>query len=64
MDMNPRVPDESDRRPDELSTAPCTSGSELLHRRAADHSRGLCIGAGTDFVMSHDAELLKRLEDA
>lgn len=62
--MNPRVPDDSDRRLDELSTDPSTSESELFRRREADHSRGLLIGAGMDFVMSHDAELLKRLEDA
>ncbi|HAP88373.1 MAG TPA: hypothetical protein DCR15_00670 [Arthrobacter bacterium] len=36
-------------------------GAELLLQR---HCRSRDIGAGLDFVMSHDAELLTRLEDA
>jgi hypothetical protein len=39
----------------------CTSKSALLLQR---HCRSRDIGAGLDFVMSHDAELLTRLEDA
>lgn len=36
-------------------------GAELVLQR---HQRRRDIGAGLDFLMSHDAELLKRLEDA
>jgi hypothetical protein len=42
-----------------LKSALLLQGAELvLHRRSRE------IGEGMDFVMSHDAELLTRLEDA
>ena len=68
MDVNLRVSEEADRRPGEPTAKAHTSklarlgqvaGSVVLHYRHRQE-----IGAGLDFVMSHDAELLERLEDA
>ena len=66
--MDLRVPEDLDRRLDELAAAEHTSKSALLLQGAElvlqRHRRGRDISAGLDFVMSHDAELLTRLEDA
>ncbi|MFC8303241.1 ribbon-helix-helix protein, CopG family [Specibacter sp. NPDC057265] len=66
--MNLRLPEELDRQLEELAVAEHTSksalllqGAELLLQR---RGRSRDITAGLEFVMSHDAELLKRLEDA
>lgn len=68
MAMNLRVPEELNRRLDLLAAEEQTSkpalllqGAELVLQR---HRRRRDIGEGLDFVMSHDAELLTRLEDA
>lgn len=68
MAMNLRLPADLDRRLDELAAEEHTSksalllqGAELLLQRRA---RGREIREGMDFVLGHDAELLKRLEDA
>lgn len=67
MAMNLRLPEDLDRRLDELAAQEHTSksallqGAELVLQR---HRRTREIGEGLDFVMSHDAELLTRLEDA
>ncbi|XAS69685.1 ribbon-helix-helix protein, CopG family [Micrococcaceae bacterium Sec5.7] len=66
--MNLRVPEELDRQLEQLAAEEHTSKSALLLQGAElvlqRHRRGRDISAGLDFVMSHDAELLKRLEDA
>jgi predicted transcriptional regulator len=66
--MNLRVPEDLDRRLDELAAAEHTSkrwlllqGAELVLQR---HRRGRGNSAGLDFVVSHDSGLLTRLEDA
>ncbi|MET4590675.1 hypothetical protein [Arthrobacter sp. 754] len=68
MDMNLRVSDDGERRPDEPTANANTSKSVLLGQVAGSefqrHGRRQEISAGLDFVMNHDAELLKRLEDA
>ena len=68
MAMNLRVPEELDRRLDQLAAEEHTSKSALLLQGAElvlqRHRRSRDIGEGLDFVMSHDAELLTRLEDA
>lgn len=68
MAMNLRVPEDLDRRLDELAAEEHTSksalllqGAELVLRR---HGRRQELSEGLDFVMSHDAELLTRLADA
>jgi predicted transcriptional regulator len=68
MAMNLRLPADLDRRLDELAAKEHTSksalllqGAELLLQRRA---RNRDIHEGMDFVREHDAELLKRLEDA
>ena len=66
--MNLRVPEELDWRLEQLAAEEHTSKSALLLQGAElvlqRHRRSREIGAGLDFVMSHDAELLTRLEDA
>ncbi len=66
--MNLRVPEDLDRRLDELAAEVHTSKSALLLQGAElvlqRHDRGRDIDAGLDFVATHDAELLTRLEDA
>ena len=68
MAMNLRVPEDLDRRLDQLAAEEHTSKSALLLQGAElvlqRHRRTRDIGEGLDFVMSHDAELLTRLEDA
>ncbi|MHC6592823.1 hypothetical protein ACYSM9_09460 [Arthrobacter sp. C152] len=66
--MNRRVPDDLDRRLEKSAaqehaskSAPLSQGAGLVLQR---HARRREISEGLDFVMSHDAELLKRLEDA
>lgn len=68
MAMNLRVPEDLDRRLEKLAAEEHTSksalllqGGELVLQR---HARRREISEGLDFVMSHDAELLTRLEDA
>lgn len=66
--MNLRVPEELDRRLEKLALEQHTSKSALLLQGAElvlqRHGRSRDIEEGLEFVMSHDAELLKRLEDA
>jgi predicted transcriptional regulator len=68
MAMNLRVPVDLDRRLEQLAAEEHTSKSALLLQGAElvlqRHRRSREIGEGLDFVMSHDAELLTRLEDA
>lgn len=68
MAMNLRVPEDLDRRLEKLAAEEHTSKSALLLQGAElvlqRHARRREISEGLDFVMSHDAELLKRLEDA
>lgn len=66
--MNLRVSEDGERRPGEPTDKAHTSKSVLLGQVAASevqrHRSRQQISAGLDFVMRHDAELLKRLEDA
>lgn len=68
MAMNLRVPEDLNRRLEKLAAEEHTSKSALLLQGAElvlqRHARRREISEGLDFVMSHDAELLKRLEDA
>jgi hypothetical protein len=68
MDMNLRVSEDGDRRPSEPTAKAHTSKSVLLGQVAGSdvqrHRHRQEISAGLDFVMSHDAGLLMRLEDA
>ncbi|BAS08726.1 hypothetical protein AHiyo4_21480 [Arthrobacter sp. Hiyo4] len=68
MDKNLRVSEDGDRRPGEPTAKAHTSKSALLGQVASSdvqrHRHRQEIGAGLDFVMSRDAELLKRLEYA
>ena len=68
MAMNLRVPEDLDRRLEKLAAEEHTSKSALLLQGAElvlqRQARRREISAGLDFVTSHDADLLKRLEDA
>lgn len=68
MAMNLRVPEELDRRLDQLAADQHTPKSALLLQGAElvlqRHGRQQDVDAGLDFVLNHDAELLQRLEDA
>ena len=68
MAMNLRVPEDLDRRLEKLAVEEHASKSALLLQGAElvlqRHARRREISEGLDFVMSHDADLLKRLEDA
>jgi predicted transcriptional regulator len=68
MAITIRIPDELDARLDVIAKAQHTSKSALLLQGASwvveRHSRRADFDAGLDFVLSHDAELLARLEDA
>lgn len=68
MAITIRIPDELDASLDAVAKAQHTSKSALLLQGATwvveRHSRREEIDAGLDFVLSHDAELLERLEDA
>ncbi|WP_188677902.1 ribbon-helix-helix protein, CopG family [Subtercola lobariae] len=66
--MTVRLPQELDRQLDELAArehmskhALLLQGAELVVRA---RSRREDINRGMDFVLQHDAELLRRLEDA
>lgn len=63
MAMNLRVPEDLDRRLEQLAAEEHTSKSALL-LQGAELVLQRHIAAGLDFVMSHDAELLTRLEEA
>ena len=68
MAITIRIPDELDARLDIVAKAQHTSKSALLLQGATwvveRHSRRAEIDAGLDFVLSHDTDLLTRLEDA
>lgn len=68
MAMNLRVPQDLDRRLEQLAAEEHTSKSALLLQGAElvlqRHQRRREINEGLDFVLSHDSQLLTRLEDA
>ncbi|MGV3712764.1 ribbon-helix-helix protein, CopG family [Pseudolysinimonas sp.] len=68
MAITVRIPAELDARLDEIAKRQHTSKSALLLQGASwvveRHARNAELDAGLDFVLSHDAELLARLEDA
>ncbi|NJC21579.1 putative transcriptional regulator [Arthrobacter pigmenti] len=68
MAMNVRIPEELDRQLDEIASENHTSKSALLLQGAQliveRHARRNMVNAALQFVSTHDAELLKRLEDA
>lgn len=68
MAFNLRLPEELDRKLEAIAAqehiskhALLLQGAELIVNR---RSRREDIDAAIDFVLDHDAELLKRLEDA
>ena len=68
MAVTVRIPEELDARLEEVAREQHTSkhalllrGAQLVVDRAA---RRVELDAGLDFVLSHDAELLRRLADA
>ncbi|WP_174843063.1 ribbon-helix-helix protein, CopG family [Cryobacterium sp. TMS1-20-1] len=68
MAINVRIPEELDRQLEELAAAQHVSKHALLLQGATlivdRYSRRDEIESGLQFVLSHDAELLQRLEDA
>ncbi len=68
MAINVRIPEELDHKLEELAAAQHVSKHALLLQGASlvveRYSRRGEIESGLAFVLSHDAELLKRLEDA
>ncbi|MHA7288674.1 hypothetical protein ACX80V_03350 [Arthrobacter sp. MDT3-24] len=68
MDMNLRVSEAGDGRPGEPTAKAQTAKSVLLGQVAGSDAQRYRhrqeISAGLDFIMRHDAGLLKRLEDA
>ncbi|GAA1347048.1 ribbon-helix-helix domain-containing protein [Arthrobacter roseus] len=68
MAINVRLPLDLDRQLDKVAAAEHTSKHSLLLQGARLiielHGRRQEISEGLNFVLSHDAELLTRLEDA
>ncbi|MEO5535313.1 MAG: ribbon-helix-helix protein, CopG family [Pseudolysinimonas sp.] len=68
MAITIRIPESLDARLDEVAAQQHTSKSALLLQGASwvveRHDRRGDIAEGLDFVLTHDAELLTRLEDA
>jgi predicted transcriptional regulator len=68
MAMTVRIPEELDRRLDELAVREHVSKHSLLLQGAElvirTRERREEIDRGIDFVLDHDAELLTRLADA
>ncbi len=68
MAINVRLPEDLDRQLEEVASAEHTSKNSLLLQGArlivGRHARRQEISEGLDFVLSHDAELLTRLEDS
>ena len=66
--MTVRLPEELDSALEAIARARHTSKHALLVEAAGDavarYSRREEIKSGLDFVLNHDADLLKRLEDA
>jgi predicted transcriptional regulator len=68
MAINIRLPEDLDQQLEQVAAEQHISKSALLLQGARlaveRHARRQEISAGMDFVVDHDAELLKRLEDA
>ena len=68
MAINVRIPEDLDAQLQKVADAENVSKHALLLRGARlvveRSSRRAEIDAGLDFVLSHDEELLRRLEDA
>jgi predicted transcriptional regulator len=68
MALTVRIPEELDASLDAIAAKRHISKHALLLQGASliveRHARRADVDAGLDFVLSHDAELLKRLEDA
>ncbi|WP_241979505.1 ribbon-helix-helix protein, CopG family [Cryobacterium suzukii] len=68
MAINVRIPAELDRQLEKLAAAQHVSKHALLLQGATlvvdRYSRRDEIESGLQFVLTHDAELLQRLEDA
>lgn len=68
MAITVRIPDELDTQLEEVARQQHTSKSALLLQGATwiveRHARRAEVDAGLDFALTHDAELLTRLEDA
>ena len=68
MALTVRIPEKLDRQLEELAAAQHVSKHALILQGASlvveRYSRREEIESGLQFVLSHDAELLQRLEDA
>lgn len=68
MAMTVRLPEGLDRALDEIAAAEHVSKHALVlqgvEQLIARRTRRSIVDDGVDFVLSHDAELLQRLEDA
>lgn len=66
--MTLRLPEELDRELEELATRDRVSKHALVLQAVtlliARRNRRAAVDEAVDFVLSHDAELLQRLEDA
>lgn len=66
--MNLRIPEDLDARLEAIAEAEHTSKSALLLQGAQliveRNARRSAVAASLEFVRTHDAALLKRLEDA
>lgn len=68
MAMTLRIPDELNERLEELAAAEHMSKSAFvlraLREEADRRQRRTAVGEAFDYVMSHDAEAMRRLADA
>jgi predicted transcriptional regulator len=68
MAMTVRLPEELDHALDAIADAEHVSKHALVLQAVeslvARRARRVVVDEGLDFVLSHDAELLQRLEDA
>lgn len=68
MDMNRPLSEDSVRREDQVADEAHTSKPDGVSRGPAldphRHGLGPDVSAGLDFVLRHDAGLLKRIEEA
>ncbi|MCW2135021.1 hypothetical protein [Arthrobacter sp. VKM Ac-2550] len=67
MDITLHLPEGLDRELDEIAVARRVSKEELLlqgARRVVEGRRSSEVSSGLDFVLEHDAEVIKRLGES